>query len=193
VRFIIYEPVGVDAKAFVEFWADRYTGYDDDFYEANVGQELTEARILDWFEWKNGTPLSQAKRRSVMRNFVARRDELVQIEDDTPSAVLTRFSEGGVIWRIFWLHCWRPARFPIYDQHVHRAMRSLMKACVKKYRPEMPLRSAHISSSTCRFMRDSTACVTGPWTRPCGRSENSLPKTLFRTSPFGSRRLRFSK
>jgi hypothetical protein len=123
VRFIIYEPVGVDAKAFVEFWADRYTGYDDDFYEANVGQELTEARILDWFEWKNGTPLSQAKRRSVMRNFVARRDELVQIEDDTPSAVLTRFSEGGVIWRIFWLHCWRPARFPIYDQHVHRAMR----------------------------------------------------------------------
>jgi hypothetical protein len=22
----------------------------------------------------------------------------------------------------FWLHCWQPARFPIYDQHVHRAM-----------------------------------------------------------------------
>jgi hypothetical protein len=123
VRLIIYEPVSADAKAFIEFWADRYTGYDDAFYEANVGQELTEARILDWFEWKNGTPLSALKKASVLRNFVARRHELNQLNDDDTSALMSRFSEGGVIWRIFWLHCWQPKRFPIYDQHVHRAMR----------------------------------------------------------------------
>ena len=29
---------------------------------------------------------------------------------------------GGAIWRIFWLHCHYPNKFPIYDQHVHRAM-----------------------------------------------------------------------
>jgi hypothetical protein len=29
---------------------------------------------------------------------------------------------GGAIWRIFWLHLQHPKRFPIYDQHVHRAM-----------------------------------------------------------------------
>jgi hypothetical protein len=123
VRLIIYEPVSADARAFIEFWSARYTGYDDDFYEANVGQELTQARILEWFEWKNGTPLSELKRKSVLRNFVARRDELASLRDEAPTQLLAHFSEGGVIWRIFWLHCWQPKRFPIYDQHVHRAMR----------------------------------------------------------------------
>jgi hypothetical protein len=123
VQLIVYEPVNAKAKVFIDFWAARYTGYDDDFYEANVGQELTEGRILEWFEWKNGTPLSGLKKNSVMRNFVARRHELAHLQDETASQLLARFSEGGVIWRIFWLHCGQPARFPIYDQHVHRAMR----------------------------------------------------------------------
>src|ERR1022692_1085674 len=124
MQMIIYEPVKADVKAFVDFWSKRYTGYDDDFYEANVGQELTEARIMEWFAWKNGTPLSVLKRNSVLNNFVARRGELATIPaDETPAQLLARFSDGGVIWRIFWLHCWQPARFPIYDQHVHRAMR----------------------------------------------------------------------
>jgi hypothetical protein len=83
VQFFIYKPVGADAQAFVGFWAARYAGYDDDFYEANVGQEVTEARILALFEWKNGTPLSEPKKNSVMRNFVARRDELACLQDET--------------------------------------------------------------------------------------------------------------
>ncbi|MGA2301494.1 MAG: hypothetical protein ABSG77_12490 [Candidatus Acidiferrum sp.] len=124
MQLIIYQPVNADPKAFIDFWAARYTGYDEKFYEANVGQELTETRILEWFTWKNGTPLSEPKRKSVLRNFVARRGELDQVpRDETASDLLTRFGEGGAIWRIFWLHCWQPARFPIYDQHVHRAMR----------------------------------------------------------------------
>lgn len=124
MQLTIYEPVKADLKAFIEFWEARYGGYDDDVYHANVGHELTEARILELFEWKNGRRLSESKRKSVTRNFVERRSELDQIpRDETASALLARFSEGGVIFRIFWLHCWQPARFPIYDQHVHRAMR----------------------------------------------------------------------
>jgi hypothetical protein len=58
--------------------------------------------------------------------------------DESPSELLARFREGGVIWRIFWLHCWQPERFPIYDQHVHRAMRFLQTG-----KPdEIPLREA---------------------------------------------------
>jgi hypothetical protein len=132
VQFMIYEPVSAEAKAFIEFWAARYTGYDDDFYEANVGQELTEARILEWFEWKNGTPLSELKRNSVLNNFVARRRELANLQGKTASHLLARFSKGGVIWRIFWLHCWQPARFPIYDQHVHRAMRFIQAGVLEE-------------------------------------------------------------
>ena len=136
MQLIIYEPVKADPQAFIEFWAARYTGYDDDFYHANVGHELTEARILELFEWKNGTRLSGPKRDSVTRNFVERRSELDQIpRDETTSVLLARFSEGGAIFRIFWLHCWQPARFPIYDQHVHRAMRFIEKG-VREEIPE---------------------------------------------------------
>jgi len=135
LQFIIYEPVSAAPKAFIEFWADRYTGYDDDFYHANAGQELTEARILDLFEWKNGTKLSGPKRNSVMRNFVARSHELADRRDQAASHLLAHFAEGGAIWRIFWLHCWQPERFPIYDQHVHRAMR-FIESGVKDEIPE---------------------------------------------------------
>jgi hypothetical protein len=133
MQMIIYEPVKADRKGFVEFWKNRYTGYDDDFYGANVGQELTKERILQWFEWKNGTPLSALKRNSVLRNYVARRGELATIPvDETPVRTLERFSDGGAIWSIFWLHCWRPDRYPIYDQHVHRAMRFIEAGVIEE-------------------------------------------------------------
>jgi hypothetical protein len=133
VPLIIYQPVAADAKAFLEFWAARYAGYDETFYEANVGQELTERRIMDWFIWKNGTPLSELKRASVIRNFVARRAELDHLRANASATeLLSHFSEGGVIWRIFWLHCWQPERFPIYDQHVHRAMRFIQDGVIEE-------------------------------------------------------------
>ena len=34
---------------------------------------------------------------------------------------------GGAIWRIFWLHVQHTQHFPIYDQHVHRAMAFLVE------------------------------------------------------------------
>ena len=62
----------------------------------------------------------------MLKNFVARRSELATVPaDEAPAQTLARFRNGGAIWRIFWLHCWQPERFPIYDQHVHRAMRFL--------------------------------------------------------------------
>jgi hypothetical protein len=133
MKLIVYEPVNANKKVFIEFWSGRYTGYDDDFYEANVGQELTEERILRWFAWKNGRRLSDRKRDSVLKNYVARRDELAAIPaGETPAQTLARFSDGGAIWRIFWLHCWQPERFPIYDQHVHRAMRFIQAGAIEE-------------------------------------------------------------
>ena len=72
--------------------------------------------------WKNGSRLSEAKRKSVRENFVDRLKELDQLPDGWgPRKFLERFSKGGAIWRIFWLHCVR-REFPIFDQHVYRAM-----------------------------------------------------------------------
>ena len=33
---------------------------------------------------------------------------------------------GGAIWRIFWLHCNGPDLYPMFDQHVYRAMKKLV-------------------------------------------------------------------
>ena len=108
---------------FIEFWSGVYADDEENLYTDNIRRELTEKRILELFEWKNGGRLSALKEASVRRNFVERRIELQQLQpDQNVDDCLSHFSEGGVIFRIFWLHCWLPDRFPIYDQHVHRAM-----------------------------------------------------------------------
>ncbi|KAF0154909.1 MAG: hypothetical protein FD159_2388 [Syntrophaceae bacterium] len=120
---IIYKLFQANPQQFVDFWKLRYKDPKENLYRDNIGQALNEKRILELYQWKNGTPLSAGKSKSVHYNFVERRDELEQLQPTaTANDFLARFSNGGAIWRIFWLHCWQHDRFPIYDQHVHRAM-----------------------------------------------------------------------
>jgi hypothetical protein len=108
---------------FVAFWERQYDYSLEHLYTNNIGQPHTADRVHQLFEWKNGSRLSALKRRSVEQNFVAHIQELNALPQNTDAAAfLARFALGGAIWRIFWLHCWQPNRFPIYDQHVHRAM-----------------------------------------------------------------------
>lgn len=124
---LIYSPLQATSAQFVEFWSRRYVYSNEALYDDNIGRELTERRVLDLYEWKNGTPLSARKLASVRRNFIDRLDEIPQLGAGTNAEdFLKRFAEGGAIWRIFWLHCWQPMRFPIYDQHVHRAMTMIL-------------------------------------------------------------------
>jgi hypothetical protein len=37
---------------------------------------------------------------------------------------------GGPIWNIFYLHCRVPERYPIYDQHAHRAMHFIQEHAI---------------------------------------------------------------
>jgi hypothetical protein len=110
----------VPPEDFVDFWGRLYSGYDEAFYQANIGQPLTEDRILKWFEWKNGTPLSPLKAQSILRYSLPEERLPADAPDDAIQGFLNR--GGGAIWRIFWLHLQHPKLFPIYDQHVHRAM-----------------------------------------------------------------------
>jgi hypothetical protein len=119
----IYQPVEADINQFVDFWSQRYQYSEEHLYDDNIGHELTDQRILDLYRWKNGTLLSEKKYNSVQRNFIQRRGELAKFEASlVVGEFLAHFDEGGAIWRIFWLHCFRPGEYPIYDQHVHRAM-----------------------------------------------------------------------
>ena len=135
----IYEAAKADQGQFVQFWSQRYEYAKESLYDNNIGQELTEQRIMELFVWKNGTSLSERKRKSVTQNFVARRHELIQFQNNIDvRGFIKHFGNGGAIWRIFWLHCNHPNEFPIYDQHVHRAMIYIQTGEIKeipKYDP----------------------------------------------------------
>ena len=133
---IIYEPKKVGRETFVEFWSQRYQYAHEHLYYNNIGLPPTSERVLELFIWKNGTPLSALKLQSVRQNFVQRIDEIANSPvSENASNFLARFKSGGAIWRIFWLHCWQPNKFPIYDQHVHRAM-TFIKTGRKEEIPE---------------------------------------------------------
>lgn len=112
---------------FVQCWAPRYWHFVerevDERYDRHIGRPYTPGDVVALFEWKNGIRLSNAKRASVERNFIARLDELHALPEDLePGDFFRRWSKGGAIWRTFWLHLWQPMRFPIYDQHLYRGM-----------------------------------------------------------------------
>jgi hypothetical protein len=121
---------------FVDFWASQYRYDLEHLYEANISiKPFTEVVINNLYEWKNGSKLSGNKAKSVKQNYILKKeDDFVQRAITFPQSASTDeaagfaaeflsrgFREGGAIWRTFWLHCCNQ-RFPIYDQHVHRAM-----------------------------------------------------------------------
>lgn len=120
---LAYKPIPANRQQFVEFWSHRYDDVQEDLYINNIGKELAEQRIFDLYKWKNGTPLSVSKQAAIQQNFIDRRNAMEPLPNSfSAHDFLARFDTGGAIWRIFWLHCCQPDRFPIYDQHVHRAM-----------------------------------------------------------------------
>jgi hypothetical protein len=119
---LVHEQVG--EAAFVNHWAAEYRDKRPQLYRRNIGKKkLTQKRIWELFEWKNGGPIAKHKRVSIQRNYVDRRPAVPKSDRDS----LVRFicQPGGAIWRIFWLHCRAPNLYPIFDQHVYRAMRRL--------------------------------------------------------------------
>jgi hypothetical protein len=131
MRLTIYSAELAKTEAdFINFWSEQWTEKDKQkdrqFYEPHIGQPLSSEGLLNLFEWKNQTPLSEKKRARVLA-FINQLDDLRQLPKNTDAAAfLKRFSHGGAIWRIFLLHCWSQSvgdtKYPIYDQHVHRAM-----------------------------------------------------------------------
>jgi hypothetical protein len=69
--------------------------------------------------------LSCKKKRALKSKIIGRIEELKKLPNDTnPREFLTkRFKSVPSIWRIFLLHCWSGQKYPIFDQHVYRAMK----------------------------------------------------------------------
>lgn len=125
--FVMGRKLGT-AREFVDFWEQLYRLPNEELYTDSISKPLTPSRVRQLYEWKNGGKLAAAKQQSMERNYIRRLPEIIDLPEDTPAeAFLERFNEGGAIWRIFWLHLWQPQNYPIYDQHVHRAMRLIEK------------------------------------------------------------------
>ncbi len=119
----ILEKAGAQADQFIKFWSSRYRDVNEHFYDNGIERPLTAERAESLFFWKAGKQYWRKSKPLVQKNFISRLDELASLPSDiTPDEFLRQFATGGAIWRIFWLHCWQPLQFPIYDQHVHRAM-----------------------------------------------------------------------
>lgn len=132
-KLFVCEAVAAQKNRFVEFWASQYRYQLEHLYEENISiKPFTDNVIWSLFEWKNGSKIAEKKKKPV-RNFIFNKehDFVKQATQFAPTnsdeaavqakEFLRHFSKGGAIWRIFWLHCCNQA-FPIYDQHVHRAM-----------------------------------------------------------------------
>ena len=122
-QLFVYEGRSTTPAEFVSYWSTLYEDPREALYVDNIGLPLTPDRVRNLFIWKNGGVPSAAKSQSIETNYINRIAEVERLPlNTTASDFLDRFALGGAIWRIFWLHCWQPERFPIYDVHVHRAM-----------------------------------------------------------------------
>ncbi len=103
-------------EKFITHWASKYNYKSEYKYDNNIRKKLTEKRRRELFEWKNGSRLSLAKSKSVNKNYPF--TPCRNIEE----RYLNHKNPGGAIWNIFYLHCLKPSKWPMYDQHTHRAM-----------------------------------------------------------------------
>lgn len=123
-RFI-YTRRTAPLREFIVFWEAGYEDSREALYTENINGPHSEATLTDLFSWKLGPWLSKKHLKgTVVPNFILQIEKAEQLPSDiSANDFLQEFPNGGAIYRIFWLHCWHPDRYPIYDQHVHRAMR----------------------------------------------------------------------
>lgn len=113
---------------FVQFWARMYPRKelerDARLYLPYIrGGPLTPDAVRSLFAWKANPPLNPSQRRWMERECVGRLDEFNGLKPSTsPEDFLERWQSGGSIYRLFWLHVWKPSTFPVFDRFAFAAM-----------------------------------------------------------------------
>ncbi len=113
-------------QEFISFWSKLYVYDNAVLYERIHNTTLSEDDLKDLYKWKNGMKLSQAKEKSLNTKIISKIDVVNNLRaapNFDLEHFLKEFKQVSVVWKVFLLHILKPNRFPIYDQHVHRAYR----------------------------------------------------------------------
>lgn len=110
---------------FLDFWSEFYSYPKEELYERAINKKrLVNNDIQDLFVWKNGTRLSTLKQKSLNKKIMKKLDLINQLkrsDEINLDDFFSEFKDVSTVWKVFLLHIIKPEKFPIYDQHIHRA------------------------------------------------------------------------
>ncbi|HZW38462.1 MAG TPA: hypothetical protein VFF33_04100 [Ignavibacteriaceae bacterium] len=117
-------------KEFVEFWSSLYNyDYPELYNKSIIKKSFKNKDIENLFLWKNGMRLSFPKQIALKKKVLAKLSIINKLKRNFS---LEKFNEEfqnlSAIWKIFLLHCIRPDIYPIFDQHVFRAMSYILSS-----------------------------------------------------------------
>lgn len=114
-----------DINTFIDFWQQFYNYGMEKLYADNINAPtFLEPNIIALYIWKNGTPLSSLKEKSLQVKVIKKLELInsLRIKASWSSDDFHKeFKSVSAVWRIFLMHIIKPNVYPIYDQHVHRA------------------------------------------------------------------------
>jgi hypothetical protein len=117
---------GSDFRSFVNFWSTLYSYPQQDRYNQAISKNQFKTEdIHNLFIWKNGMELSTLKNKSLETKILSKL-QLINLLKRTNDWGISDFNEHfsdlkTFVWKIFLLHIIQPSKYPIYDQHIHRA------------------------------------------------------------------------
>ncbi len=114
-----------DWKSFIDFWSSMYFYKLEDIYNSRIDKRIfNEKDLLNLYIWKNGTSLSNPKRISLETKIIVNINHINDSKLNQNYKLndhISKYKNVSAVWSIFLLHLIQPKKFPIYDQHIHRA------------------------------------------------------------------------
>lgn len=110
---------------FIDSWSKLYSFSNEEIYSKSIVKEtFTNTDVQNLYKWKNGMKLSVLKQKSLNTKIKAKltiintfkKNDKIDVE-----AFKKEFINVSAVWKIFLLHIIKPNKYPIYDQHIHRA------------------------------------------------------------------------
>ena len=114
-----------DLNSFISAWSKLYSYSNEAIYNKSIVKEtLTNTDIQNLYKWKNGMKLSVLKQKSLDTKITSKLSIINALKNDANLDIeyfKNQFRNISAVWKIFLLHIIEPNKYPIYDQHIHRA------------------------------------------------------------------------